>query len=92
MTAPYPTPPRPLARASIFAQAWPIMLGQASIPVVGVVDATVEDDDVRDVIITSQYQRVCHYGIAGLGTAKAFAEALELEDHADRLDEIVGGI
>ena len=33
--------PRPLTRASIFAQAWPIMLGQASIPLVGVVDATV---------------------------------------------------
>lgn len=32
---------RPLTRASIFAQAWPIMLGQASIPLVGVVDAAV---------------------------------------------------
>jgi MATE family multidrug resistance protein len=30
-----------LTRASIFAQAWPIMLGQASIPLVGIVDATV---------------------------------------------------
>jgi MATE family multidrug resistance protein len=30
-----------LNRASIFAQAWPIMLGQASIPLVGVVDAIV---------------------------------------------------
>ncbi len=36
-----PTAPKPLTRASIFAQAWPIMLGQASIPLVGVVDATV---------------------------------------------------
>ncbi len=35
------TAARPLTRASIFAQAWPIMLGQASIPLVGVVDATV---------------------------------------------------
>ena len=34
-------PDRPLTRASIFAQAWPIMLGQASIPLVGLVDATV---------------------------------------------------
>jgi MATE family multidrug resistance protein len=33
--------PAPLTRASIFAQAWPIMLGQASIPLVGIVDATV---------------------------------------------------
>ena len=35
------TPARPLTRRSIFAQAWPIMLGQASIPLVGIVDATV---------------------------------------------------
>ena len=33
--------PQPLTRASIFAQAWPIMLGQASIPLVGVVDAAI---------------------------------------------------
>ncbi len=32
---------RPLTRASIFAQAWPIMLGQASIPLVGIVDTAV---------------------------------------------------
>ena len=31
----------PLTRRSIFAQAWPIMLGQASVPLVGIVDATV---------------------------------------------------
>ena len=30
-----------LTRRSIFAQAWPIMLGQASVPLVGIVDATV---------------------------------------------------
>lgn len=32
---------QPLTRASIFAQAWPIMLGQASVPLVGLVDAAV---------------------------------------------------
>jgi len=31
----------PLTRRSIFAQAWPIMLGQATIPLVGIVDAAV---------------------------------------------------
>ncbi|BBC72555.1 MATE family efflux transporter [Altererythrobacter sp. B11] len=31
----------PLTRGSIFAQAWPIMLGQASVPLVGIVDAAV---------------------------------------------------
>ncbi|WP_241657319.1 MATE family efflux transporter [Aurantiacibacter suaedae] len=31
----------PLTRRAIFAQAWPIMLGQASIPLVGIVDTAV---------------------------------------------------
>ncbi|WAT18008.1 MATE family efflux transporter [Aurantiacibacter sp. MUD11] len=35
------TTPAPLTRRSIFAQAWPIMLGQASIPLVGIVDTAV---------------------------------------------------
>lgn len=33
--------PAPLTRRSIFAQAWPIILGQASIPLVGIVDTFV---------------------------------------------------
>lgn len=41
MSASAAPPRKALTRASIFAQAWPIMLGQASIPLVGVVDATV---------------------------------------------------
>jgi len=32
---------RPLTRRSIFAQAWPIMLGQASVPLVGIVDTAI---------------------------------------------------
>ncbi|MGB3165961.1 MAG: MATE family efflux transporter [Alteraurantiacibacter sp.] len=32
---------RPLTRSAIFAQAWPIMLGQASVPLVGLVDTAV---------------------------------------------------
>ena len=39
-----------------------------------------------DVAIIAQYQRLCHYGIAGFGTAKAFAEALGLDDAAQKLD------
>ena len=31
----------PLTRRAVFAQAWPIMLGQASIPLVGLVDTVV---------------------------------------------------
>ncbi len=42
-----------------------------------------------DVAIIAQYQRMCHYGIAGFGTAKAFAEALGEEDAAEKLDEAV---
>lgn len=57
-----------------------------------VIDADIEDDDVRDVIIVSQYQRMCHYGICGFGTAKAFAEALKKSDHVAKLDAITADI
>src|SRR5690606_41110634 len=36
-----PPQPTPLTRRAVFAQAWPIMLGQASIPLVGLVDTVV---------------------------------------------------
>lgn len=39
-----------------------------------------------DVAIIAQYQRLCHYGIAGFGTTKAFAEALGMDDAAQKLD------
>lgn len=48
-----------------------------------------------DVLIIAQYQRMTHYGIAGFGTAAAYAEALGLEDDAKKLNdatkEIYGG-
>lgn len=34
-------PTRPLSRRDVITQAWPIILGQASVPLVGIVDATV---------------------------------------------------
>ena len=43
-------------------------------------DEEIEDDDVRDVVILAQYQRTCHYGLAGFGTAAAYAEALGLDE------------
>ena len=55
-------------------------------------EADIEDTDVRDVLIVAQYQRMCHYGIAGFGTAKAFAEALGKKDHASKLDTITSEI
>ncbi len=45
------------------------------------------DDDVRDAMIITQYQRMAHYAIAGYGCLKAFARRLELEDDEEVLDE-----
>ena len=47
---------------------------------------------VQDVVILTQYQRLCHYGICGFGSAAAFAEALGKSDHAEKLDEITADI
>ena len=47
---------------------------------------------VLDVAIIAQYQRMCHYGIAGFGTAKAFADALGEKDAADKLDRALDEI
>ncbi len=48
-----------------------------------------------DVIIIAQYQRMTHYGIAGFGTAAAYAKALGLKDDDKKLreatKEIYGG-
>ena len=50
---------------------------------------------VFDALLIAQYQRMSHYGIAGFGTAKAYAEALGLKDAVKKLDkataEIYGG-
>lgn len=52
-------------------------------------EADIDDDGVRDVAIIAQYQRMCHYGLAGFGTAAAFAKALDMDDHEKKLSEIV---
>ena len=57
-----------------------------------VIEADIDDDDVRDVVIVAQYQRMCHYGIAGFGTAKAFAKALGKAEHVEKLDTITEDI
>jgi len=48
-----------------------------------------------DVMIIAQYQRMTHYGIAGFGTAAAYADALGLKDDTKKLKaatkEIYGG-
>lgn len=40
---------------------------------------------VLDVLIIAQYQRMTHYGIAGFGTAAAYAKALGLKDDNKKL-------
>lgn len=50
---------------------------------------------VMDALMIAQYQRMSHYGIAGFGTAAAFAKALGLKADVKKLDtatkEIYGG-
>ena len=50
-------------------------------------EETFGDDDVRDAMIITQYQRMAHYAIAGYGCVKAFAERLGLEEAAQLLDK-----
>ena len=49
------------------------------------IDAEIEDHDVRDASIISQYQRMTHYALAGYGTVLAFARRLQLTDDAEQL-------
>lgn len=51
-----------------------------------------DDNDVRDVAIIAQYQRMCHYGLAGFGTAAAFADGLDRSEDAETLRGIVSDI
>lgn len=44
---------------------------------------------VRDAVIIAQYQRMSHYGIAGFGTAAAFAKGLGLKDDQKALEDAV---
>ncbi|SFP69638.1 ferritin-like domain-containing protein [Sphingomonas rubra] len=44
-----------------------------------------EKGPVLDVLIVAQYQRMTHYGIAGFGTAAAYAKALGLKDDNKKL-------
>jgi ferritin-like metal-binding protein YciE len=48
--------------------------------------------DLLDIVIIAQYQRMSHYGLAGFGTAAAYAKALGMKDHHEKLSKIVGDI
>ncbi|RVV96531.1 DUF892 family protein [Mesobaculum littorinae] len=45
------------------------------------------DDDAHDAMIITQYQRMCHYAIAGYGCLMAFANRLGLDGDAAILKE-----
>ncbi|MBV7265822.1 ferritin-like domain-containing protein [Erythrobacter ani] len=49
------------------------------------IDADIDDKDVLDASIITQYQRMTHYGLAGYGTAVAFASRLGLTSDAETL-------
>jgi len=43
------------------------------------IETDFDDDDTRDAVIITQYQRFAHYAIAGYGCLRAFANRLELD-------------
>jgi ferritin-like metal-binding protein YciE len=47
---------------------------------------------LRDIVIIAQYQRMSHYGVAGFGTAAAYADVLGYKDEAQQLRAIVSDI
>lgn len=51
-----------------------------------------EDRELLDIVIIAQYQRMSHYGIAGFGTAAAYAKALGMKEEFAQLAGIVGEI
>ncbi len=51
-----------------------------------------KDGGLLDLSIIAQYQRMSHYGIAGFGTATAYAEALGMKEHVTKLKAIVSDI
>lgn len=50
-----------------------------------VLEEAPEQGPLLDAVIIAQYQRMTHYGIAGFGTAAAYAEALGRADDAEKL-------
>jgi ferritin-like metal-binding protein YciE len=48
-----------------------------------------KSSELLDIVIIAQYQRMSHYGLAGFGAAAAYAKALGLKDHYEKLSKIV---
>jgi len=51
-----------------------------------------ESPELLDIVIIAQYQRMSHYGLAGFGTAAAYAKALGMDKHSAKLEKIVNEI
>ena len=51
-----------------------------------------EKGELLDIAIIAQYQRMSHYGIAGFGSAAAYAAALGKKEHVTKLKQIVSDI
>ena len=51
-----------------------------------------QDGKLRDVVIIAQYQRMAHYGLAGFGSAAAYAKALGKSDDEAKLKQTVSEI
>ncbi len=50
-----------------------------------IVEEGPEKGPLLDAVVIAQYQRMSHYGVAGFGTAAAYAKALGLKDDAKAL-------
>ncbi len=57
-----------------------------------ILDGDMKDSFAKDVLIVAQYQRMSHYGLAGFGTASAYAKALDLDDDENKLSAAVSEI
>lgn len=55
-------------------------------------DAEFADGELSDVAIIAQYQRMAHYGMAGVGTAAACARALGRTEDADQLQAVLDDV
>ncbi|ACA19947.1 protein of unknown function DUF892 [Methylobacterium sp. 4-46] len=51
-----------------------------------------QDGRLRDVVLIAQYQRMTHYGLAGFGTAAAYAQALGQSEDAAKLKQATAEI
>ena len=51
-----------------------------------------ENGTLADLMVIAQYQRMSHYGLAGFGTASAYARALGRTDDEKTLNQIVEDI